>query len=288
MKFQELKNNYRPLPDAMMAEEAEVIALNRFLSYKYGNKLSDQLRAEYEQEEVQRKEEEARILHEKIQQLKARLEKEGISPYEYMLLLEEENRQREKDKIALSVMTKEVNNLNEQIQNLEANVANLTEETKTLQQTVLEQQNKRELEWALDKEKREFKAQCEAEYKEYETQCMATAKELEASLKEQETALSQRIAAFEEEKTENEQARILAQAQLHGLRQQCGLITSEDDFTSKERFLELEAEFRAFEELFEKQWKYTKKRIRKEILGKKPSKTTKTEKDLDNDEEKEE
>ena len=290
--IQELKNSYRPLPDAMMAEEAESIALNHFLSYKYGNKLSERLREEFEKEEQLRKEQEAQALHERIERLKVRIEQEGLSPYEYMLLLEEENRQREKDKIALSVMTKEVKNLNEKIEGLDKNIAELSEKNTALKQTVTEKENqiaeqahafeieKRELQWACDKEKAElkeqcqkekteFKEQCQAEYKEFETNCMATAKEMELNLAQKQTELEQRVSDFESEKAENQKARILAQAQLHGLRQQYGLITEEEDFTSKERFLELEEEFRAFEQLFETQWKFTKKRIRKEILGKK-------------------
>ena len=90
--------------------------------------------------------------------------------------------------------------------------------------------------------------------------------------------MQEQVQTMSAEKERSEKERILAQAQLHGLRQQHGLITSEDDFTSKERFLELEAEFKAFEQLFETQWKYTKKRIWKEILGKR-YKADKNEKD---------
>ena len=55
-------------------------------------------------------------------------------------------------------------------------------------------------------------------------------------------------------------------AQLHGLRQQHGLITDEDDYSSRERFVELEKEYASFQRFFAGQWKHTKKRIRKNIL----------------------
>ena len=42
-----------------------------------------------------------------------------------------------------------------------------------------------------------------------------------------------------------------------------------EDFSSKESFAQLEAEYRAFKRYFESQWKLAKKRIRREVLGKK-------------------
>ena len=67
-----------------------------------------------------------------------------------------------------------------------------------------------------------------------------------------------------------DEERRLTQAQLHGLRQKYNLIPAGEDYTSKEHFLELEREFAAFEKFLNKQWKDTKKRIRKRVLwGKK-------------------
>ena len=58
----------------------------------------------------------------------------------------------------------------------------------------------------------------------------------------------------------------MAKAQLHGLREYYQLIPAAEEYTSKEAFTELEKEFEAFESFLKKQWKYTKKRIRKDIL----------------------
>ena len=55
-------------------------------------------------------------------------------------------------------------------------------------------------------------------------------------------------------------------AQLDGLRHKYGVIPNNEDFTSKERFEELEKEFAAFYELFEGEWKKARKRIRKDIF----------------------
>ncbi len=57
-------------------------------------------------------------------------------------------------------------------------------------------------------------------------------------------------------------------AQLVGLRTQHGLSAPLDDYTSEERFIELEEQFEFFASFFKAQWEKTKKRIRKEILWK--------------------
>jgi chromosome segregation ATPase len=58
-------------------------------------------------------------------------------------------------------------------------------------------------------------------------------------------------------------------AQLHGLRKKNGLISEEDDYSSREMFAELEKEYAAFRRFFEGQWKQTKKNIRKNTIWKK-------------------
>ncbi|MBQ2716973.1 MAG: DUF2357 domain-containing protein [Clostridia bacterium] len=60
-----------------------------------------------------------------------------------------------------------------------------------------------------------------------------------------------------------------AMAQLNGLRAQNNLIGDTEDYTSMERFIELEQQFDAFSKFFKSQWSKTKKRIRREILWKK-------------------
>ena len=78
-------------------------------------------------------------------------------------------------------------------------------------------------------------------------------------------------AAAEVEKYSKETERVtkanyLMRGQLNGLRHKYGLLPKEEDFSSKERFEELEKEFAAFYELFEGEWKKARKRIRKDIL----------------------
>lgn len=55
-------------------------------------------------------------------------------------------------------------------------------------------------------------------------------------------------------------------AQLYALRTEKGIKASEDDFTSKENFDELENEFEIFKKFYRNEWKNTKKSIRKNVF----------------------
>lgn len=55
--------------------------------------------------------------------------------------------------------------------------------------------------------------------------------------------------------------------ELDGLRARNGLMTPSTDYTSRERFVELEAEFEAFKRFFKGQWRLTKKAIKREVYG---------------------
>ena len=61
--------------------------------------------------------------------------------------------------------------------------------------------------------------------------------------------------------------RQFVEAQLHIIRVEQGKITDEYDYTSRERFEELELQYRAFKQLFKKEWGKTKAKIRQEILS---------------------
>lgn len=64
----------------------------------------------------------------------------------------------------------------------------------------------------------------------------------------------------------------LIRGELDGMRAAHGLMTPSADYTSRERFLELEAAYEAFQKFFKAQWKLTKKEIRKTVLWAKDEK----------------
>lgn len=59
---------------------------------------------------------------------------------------------------------------------------------------------------------------------------------------------------------------IFVRGELDGIRAREGLLTPSKDYTSRERFKELEREYEAFHKFFTGQWEFTKKEIRKNIL----------------------
>lgn len=91
-------------------------------------------------------------------------------------------------------------------------------------------------------------------------------REYETNIKDLHKKYKGDIAVISKEKEHYERERNLLAAELTGIRVMAGKQTPTLEFTAKERFLELEEEFYAFNKFFKKQWKLTKKEIRKAIL----------------------
>lgn len=64
----------------------------------------------------------------------------------------------------------------------------------------------------------------------------------------------------------------LLRGELDGIRAKNGKLTPSTEYASRERFIELEAEYEAFQSFFKQQWEFTKKEIRKTILWEKGEK----------------
>lgn len=99
--------------------------------------------------------------------------------------------------------------------------------------------------------------------------------EYETKINEMETNYSSLLQVEKEEKEALEKERTMMRGELNAIRAQHGQMTPSEDYTSRERFLELEAQYEAFHEYFKEQWKLTKKQIRKEILWSKNNKNEK-------------
>lgn len=67
----------------------------------------------------------------------------------------------------------------------------------------------------------------------------------------------------------------LIRGELDGIRAQQGKLTPSADYTSRDRFIELEEEYMAYHRFFKTQWEFTKKEIRKTILWTKQEKKDK-------------
>ena len=95
-----------------------------------------------------------------------------------------------------------------------------------------------------------------------------------AKLEEARADAEERFACSEEMRERAEAAaaradgeRILAEARLNAVKSEYGAFGEEEDFTSMERFDEIERQYRAFRAFFKKEWRKAKRRIRKEAFA---------------------
>lgn len=306
-KIEEIKHVMRPFPDALMSEEAELISLQQFLYYKYGNKLSETLWAEYQEEEKARKEKEKLELKARSDLLRASLLCGEATQEEYISVLEEQLRDYGQTLTDLQVAKQKISNLSERLEQTETTLAEEKQTSSELRETIAEKEreikqneerHRKEL-FELELKNREEIRQVEKKYideiKTIQESCEEKCKVVTQEYLEAEKKLSEEMKAVQEnceekcktamqECAKEQEARVLLQAQLKGLRSQYGLMTAEDDYSSKERFSELEKEFEALELFLKEQYKYAKKRIRKDILWQPPKKNEKKQETEQNEE----
>ncbi len=72
--------------------------------------------------------------------------------------------------------------------------------------------------------------------------------------------LNKQYVALEEEKT-------LAEARLNALRSEYGLMTAEDDFTSREKSGEIEHQYKVFKKFYRGEWRKTKRKIWQDVFA---------------------
>ena len=63
-----------------------------------------------------------------------------------------------------------------------------------------------------------------------------------------------------------EEKKLLCEAKIKALRIENGSLSSQDEFSDKDSFDQLEKEFSIFERFYKEQWKHAKKKIRKKTL----------------------
>lgn len=126
---------------------------------------------------------------------------------------------------------------------------------------------------ALVSEYEEKNSRLQSEVDSMRERCERTERECEQKLEEGRAF----VADFENQKRSLEadcekrvkavkEEMIFVRGELDGIRAQQGLLTPSGDYTSRERFKELEREYEAFHKFFTGQWEITKKEIRKTIL----------------------
>ena len=110
-----------------------------------------------------------------------------------------------------------------------------------------------------DNEKMRLEAALEARMNEERMRC---AQQVQAAEVKSQEEINKFMDEFETMKKQVD----FTKAELDGIRAQQGKLTPTAEYTSRERFKELEDEYEAFHRFFKKQWEMTKKEIRKTIL----------------------
>lgn len=274
---------FSPLSDGAADEFSEAEELVTFLMYEYGMQIGEELRRAYLEEQERRKREEARREEERFRGLRKRVRESGVGAEEYMLLLESRCRSLEKEKASLAeAYSRSEGMLAESVKRGGELELALRESREALESA--EAAHRGELERLAGERRAEVSA-LEERYRgelsalrlEHERERAAGEKAFaaeRAKLEEARADAEERFACSEEMRERAEAAaaradgeRILAEARLNAVKSEYGAFGEEEDFTSMERFDEIERQYRAFRAFFKKEWRKAKRRIRKEAFA---------------------
>lgn len=284
--IKDVSTKISPFASKMSDHFSSLVYLTSYLTYVYGNKIEDNLKKRYEENEKKRKEEEDKRVLSEIRRIGKDIDESGLTTEQYILLLQKghqvlERQIYEKDEelenVKKSVSEKiqsldeefkeDTRQKNEQFDSIVEKKANevalqslvkvkeFTHKNEELNSKLnsLEQQ-KNQLVLQNEKEKSDLVEKHQKEISDITTENSALQKDLNRQLEEAKKKIE-----------ELQQDNILLQGKVDNLRNMNGL-PSEKDMTEKENFDALEKEKEAFDKYFEKTWKDTKKRIRKETL----------------------
>ncbi|MDE7087496.1 MAG: hypothetical protein K2O67_04810, partial [Clostridia bacterium] len=175
-----------------------------------------------------------------------------------------------------SIKAEYADKLTATIDEYESKVAELTaqlEEARTQYQTAVADCEKKlaDMKFAMtdyDNEKQRLLDELDQKLKETEARCEENIKAEQKRSETEKITLNKRIDELKEQAA-------LLRGELDGIRIQQGKMTPSTEYSSRERFTELEDEYEAFQKFFKRQWEFTKKEIRKTILWTKDDKKKK-------------
>lgn len=295
-----------PFGEETADELAETVLLSSFLTYEHSLDIKKLLKENYEKEEKARKELENLKHIEQIKAVRRHVKENGGDVEEYMLLLEKRNKSLENDAASLLQANKTIDKLEQEQADLEEQVESLEEELDSSQQEIASltynhskevaelrsaaQQQATKLETAyrqnLARAVQQYKQQQEAELAERDEEIEALMEEREEQDQEHAAKIAQmsmqygmqlqKVKDLENKIAQMNEEKQFMTARLNALRNEKGYTAEIGDYTSQEAFRELEEEYKLFQEFFEKEWKDTKKAIRKNVL-RKPAKELKEE-----------
>lgn len=248
-----------PFTDGIGDEFAEFISMTAFLTYRYGRDMTEALEESYRAEEERRAQEREREERRMLDELKKRIEESGEGMERYMLMLEKRNGE-------LEGLIPELADTKGKVTELEGT---LREVRKRQSELITEIDGLKEENAEKDAEMRRAAAEHESENARIRAEARGeisrAAAENETRLTEAKRECDREVAAVRDELSALKDEHTLTRAELLAQRQMNG-VQSDEDFTERERFLQLEKEYEALGKLLEGEWKKTKKKIRKRIL----------------------
>ena len=287
-----IEESLLPLSNQAVDDYTHATLLWSFLTYQYGNRISDRLsKTFFEEEDRRQKEKEDRLL-EQLKSIHLSIKDSGKTLDQYLIMFEEGYRVIEKRvdilkreiKDLMIAQQKEILNLNHQH---ETAVKHLKEQhaEDLLNQDALHQTEIKELETAqqeaiaqlqVDHEKAidklilsnqqnltNLQTKMDAELQLVKDTYLAKETDMKTKLEENRKLIHEQQEQQDMLQVEHD----VIKGELIVYKTKSGSSVNVDDFTSKERFLELERIRDAYSRIFSKSWQATKKAIRKEILS---------------------
>lgn len=272
-KIEEIIKHYNPLKDDLSEDLALTIELQTFIFYKYGNEIKDDLIDRFNEEEKRLKLEQEKLKQQELLKIEKKVKQSKKGYEEYILLLEERNKELELKNQERKRLIEENKKLKEEYDHLkntleeeQQQVLLLQKEIENLNEIILinSQKHLNELNELEESLKESFRLEKESINAEHQLQ-YESFKKTETDLKEVIKEHESEILIFNEKLDEMiEHNKILTGENL-GLKQQKRLLGEDDVYTSEERFKELELIMKSFNRFFKNQWKDTKRNIRKKV-----------------------
>ena len=266
-----------PFGDALREDMAEAELLLTHIPYRYGLDITPTLKANLERDENAARQAELKSRADALELLRRRMERDGEAPEAYVLELEKLTRTLRHELDRLDPLYTELDqhrqtelSLTETVNTLTDRINGFDEELRQAENTRLELEQENELRHRREQaalidaqtaEKASWAEQAEAERATHRDEIAA----LKGEIDRKQAELDNAHTAYAELTAENR----LLHAQVLGQRAlEKGVTPAEmEAMTDKDGFDELERELEAFIRLYEKVWKQTKRKIRKDLLN---------------------
>ena len=284
--IRDVSTKISPFASKMSDNFSSLVYLTSYLTYVYGNKLEDVLKKKYEANEKKRKEEEDRRILSEIRRIGKDISDSGMTTEQYILLLQKGHQILERQIYEKDEKMEELkNSVTEKVKSLDEEFKeDIREKNEKFDSIVEEKANELALQsltkvkefaqkneelnsklTSIEKQKNQIVSQCEKEKNDLLEKHQTEISEITKENLNLQNDLHRQIEEAKKKIEELQQSNLLLQGKVDNLRNMNGL-PSEKDMTEKDNFDALEKEKEAFDKYFEKTWKDTKKRIRKETL----------------------